>query len=347
MIRNVYNLTGQVAAIVAWMLFLYIAPIASASAQTIRSPAPTTAELAALGLQERNISIGSSERWFLVRPPKDAGRPAPVLLVLHGGGQSMRHLFSSTAGATRAWPDLAARENALLLVPNATQPATGSAKSDDQTWNDLRQGVSRESKTDDVAFLLGLLDWAQSTYRIDRSRVYVTGASNGGVMTFRMLMEAPERFAAGAAFVAALPVDGVRLKRPTLATPLMIANGTLDPLVIWNGGKIAGGRGETRSVAATVSWWLDANAASKSPTETTRLPDRAPDDNCVIERRVYSAGAAGAEVVTYSMVGGGHTIPSAKYHLPDNWIVRRILGPVCRDVEGTELIWEFFAKHRR
>ena len=344
LVRTIIRPSIQLSVFVLALLLALPKPLL---AQTIRRPASTAIELAALGFAERSVQVGSTERWFLVRAPKDKSQAAPVLLILHGGGQSMRHLFSTTAGATRGWPELAERENALLLVPNATHAETGSATSDDQTWNDLRQGVSRESTADDVSFLLGLLDWANGTHNVDRTRVYVTGASNGGMMTFRLLMEAPERFAAGAAFVSALPVDGSRLKRPSKPTPLLIANGTLDPLVLWNGGKIAGGRGETRSTAATVSWWLSANSASMEPTSTARLPDRAPDDNCVIEHRVYGAQPGGAPVETFTMIGGGHTIPSAKYVLPDNWFVRRFLGPVCRDAEGIELAWTFLSKHRR
>jgi poly(3-hydroxybutyrate) depolymerase len=44
----------------------------------------------------------------------------------------------------------------------------------------VRQGVSRESKADDVGFPLGLLDRVNGAYSVDRARVYVTGASNGG-----------------------------------------------------------------------------------------------------------------------------------------------------------------------
>ena len=319
----------------------------SVSAQTIRRPAPTTEELASLGLQQKTIKVGTAERFFLVQPPTNKSQPAPILLVLHGGGQSMRHLFSANAGATRGWPGLAERENALLLVPNATHPETGSASSDDQTWNDLRQGMARESKADDVAFLLALLDWAKSAHNIDPRRVYVTGASNGGMMTFRLLIEAPERFAAGAAFVSALPADAARLKKPKSPTPLLLANGTLDPLVLWNGGKIAGNRGQTRSIPATVDWWLEANGAARAPTTTQRLPKNATDANCDIEHRVYKAETNGAPVETYTFTGGGHTIPSAKYALPDRWIIRRFLGPVCQNAEGIELAWNFMSKHRR
>ena len=98
-------------------------------------------------------------RWFLVQPPADTAPPHPVLLVLHGGGQSMHWRFAADAGATRGWPELARRENALLLVPNGVDPDNADARGDNQTWNDLREGVSRASSADDVAFLVALLAW--------------------------------------------------------------------------------------------------------------------------------------------------------------------------------------------
>ena len=336
----------------AWITtaLVVVATATAAHAQLLRKPAPTSAELAALGLQEKSLKVGAAERWFLVQPPADSGKAAPVLLVLHGGTQSMRRLFDTGVGATRGWPDLAKRENAVLLVPNGVNPDTGDAKSDDQNWNDLRQDGSRMSNADDVGFVLALLDWAQKTYKTDPARVYVTGASNGGIMTFRLLMEAPERFAAGAAIVAALPVDSRRIKVPAKPTPLMLANGTLDPLMLWNGGEIFGNRGKTRSVADTVAWWVAANKAAPEPSEVTQLTSRnksqQPGD-CVIERRVYAASPAGAPVVAYSLQGGGHNLPSAKYAIPDSWLVRRFIGPVCHEVEGTELIWQFLSAHRR
>ena len=128
---------------------------------------------------------------------------------------------------------------------------------------------------------------------------------------------------------------------------MLIANGTADPLIQWHGGTIAGNRGETRSIAATVGWWVEANKAVTEASEVTRLPDRDPRDNCTIERRVHAAGPGGAPVVAYTMRGGGHSIPSAKYALPDTWLVRRFIGPVCRDAEGIELAWEFLAAYRR
>ncbi len=312
-----------------------------------RSAVPSATALASMGLQERSLRVGALERKFLILPPSDPTRPARVLIVVHGGTQSMRRIFAPDVGATLGWPALARRENVLLIVPNATNAETGDPNSDDQTWNDLRQNVVRETKADDVGFISALVDWAHRTYRTDRSRTYVTGASNGGMMTFRLLMEVPHKFAAGAAFAAALPADASRVRRPTLTTPLMIANGTLDPLVKWKGGAIAGGRGEMQSVPDTMRWWVTANQANPNADPVLLLPNNDLNDKCIIEQQTYAAGNNGAPVVAITMRGGGHTIPSAKFPIPDNWLVRRFIGPVCRDIEGTDFIWTFLSAHHR
>ena len=317
------------------------------SAQVGRKPAPSTLALQAQGLQEHSLQIGGLTRWFLVQPAADTSKPAAVLLVLHGGSQSMRRLLAADAGATRGWPDLARRENLLLLVPNGVNADNQDTRGDNQNWNDLREGVRRGHDADDVGFINALLVWAHQQYRTDRDRVYVTGASNGGMMTFRLLMETPEPFAAAATFVSALPKAGGRLHAPARATPLLLANGTLDPLILWNGGSIAGGRGETRSVADTVQWWLAANKAGPAPAEPILLPDQDSQDGCTIERRDHAALPGGAPVVTLTLRGGGHNLPSARYAIADNWLVRRYIGPVCRDAEGTELVWAFLSPYRR
>lgn len=312
-----------------------------------RYPVPTIVELAKLGLTELSLDVDGVQRWFLMQAPHDVSKPAPVLIVLHGGTQSMRKMFAENAGASRGWPQLARRENALLLVPNAANAETGDTKSDDQNWNDLREDVSRQSSADDVGFILKLIEWASKNHNVDASRVYVTGASNGGMMTFRLLIEAPEKFAAGAAFIAALPETSSRIKTPTQPTPLLIANGTADRLVGYNGGKIPGGRGEMQSVAKTVKWWINANKADINSAKVLRLKDRDPEDGCTIEKTTFNAADGGAPIETYTMIGGGHNIPSAKYALPGNWLVQRLIGPVCRDVEGIELAWSFMSGFKK
>jgi polyhydroxybutyrate depolymerase len=329
------------------MLSLVVAFLWHSQPGLARSRVPTDAELAELGFSTKTLQVGALERMFLVMPPSNKNQAAAVLIVLHGGTQSMRRIFAPDAGATLGWPALAKRANVLLLVPNAVDPETGNPGSDSQNWNDLRRNVSRKSPADDVAFITKMIAWAHKNYNTDIDRVYVTGASNGGMMTFRLLMELPDTFAAGAAMVAALPVDMAMAQVPARPTPLLIGNGTLDPLVKWEGGEIAGDRGEMQSVSATINWWRKANKTRVTGIKVQNLPDNDPQDGCRMIRRHYPASSGGADVVTLEMRGGGHAIPSAQFKLANRWLIRRFIGPVCRDAEGTQLIWRFLTGYKR
>jgi polyhydroxybutyrate depolymerase len=298
--------------------------------------------------RDESLQVGGTTRWFRVYETRAYMTGAPAVVVLHGGTQSMRKIFEREAGGSQAWRDVAEREGLLLLAPNGTNVTTGDTRGDRQTWNDVRPpGARRDSEADDVAFIGAMLDWAERRYRVDPQRIYVTGASNGGMMTYRLLIEAPERFAAGAAFIASLPEKSPHVKPPRRPTPLMIANGTADPLVPWEGGDRMQAGFAVLSAEATVAWWVRAVGADAQRPSTEALPDLAPDDRCRIHKTTYPVLAGGAPVVFFRLEGGGHAMPSMHYPLPDTRLVRRLIGNACADAEGAELAWEFMRGFRR
>ncbi len=297
---------------------------------------------------EGSIRVAALDRWFRIHQPKTFKANAPAVVLLHGGTQSMRKIFSPNAGGTRAWLDLADREGFLLIVPNGVNPKTGDMNGDNQNWNDLRPaGDDRQSEADDVDFIVQLLDKTAREYDTDSARVYVTGASNGGMMAYRLLIEAPERFAAAATFIAVLPDDLPHIKPPDKATPLLIANGTKDPLVKWEGGAIRGQRGRMMSVLESRDWWIQANRADVKNIEEESLPDTDVGDGCRLYSSLYPATPGGATVLFLKIDGGGHALPSRAHELPDTFLVRRLIGPLCRDAEGAELAWRFMAQFKR
>jgi polyhydroxybutyrate depolymerase len=297
--------------------------------------------------QELSLDVAGKTRWTTVYQPPGYQAGAPVVLLLHGGGQSMRKMFSDKAGGMRQWLHIADREKFLLLIPNATNGKTGDPRGDRQNWNDLREaGATGKATADDVGFLLRLLDWAQEQYRHDPARVFVTGASNGGMMTFRLLIEQPQRFTAAAAYIASLPETVPPRPAAGKRVPLMLFNGTRDPLVQWQGGEIRGERGKTLAIEPMVQWWREVNGVSRAPAVTDALPDRDPDDGCRIHRTEWNAETAGAApVLFYRAEGGGHALPSIDHPLRMGPLLRQLIGPVCRDVEGAELAWEFFRRY--
>lgn len=298
--------------------------------------------------QERRVEVNGKSRLYQIYRPATMRDGAPAVLVLHGGSQSMRKIFRENAGATLAWIYIAEREGALLIAPNGTGRRDGDPSGDTQAWNDLRSDTARV-KADDVAFLRRVILDETRTQKLDAKRIYITGGSNGGMMTFRMLIEAPEQFAAGAAFIANLPANMQSLPRPALPTPIMIVNGTKDPLVKWEGGVVARdeSRGVTASTAETVAWWVKANGATPQASRRDSLPDINQNDGCQITLDVYDADHGGAPVWLYSVIGGGHAMPSIRYDISNSLIVRRLIGTACKDAEGAELAWRFFVTQSR
>ena len=299
--------------------------------------------------EEHRLLVNGVERWTTVYLPASYRPGAPVVLLLHGGTQSMRKILSEKSGGTRHWLTIAEREKFLLLIPNATNAETGDPKGDHQNWNDLRPaGITGKAAADDVGFLLHLLDWVQERYGTDPQKIFVTGASNGGMMTFRLLIEQPRRFAAAAAFIASLPAGVPAKPAHTTRVPLMLFNGTRDPLIQWNGGEIRGERGMTLAIEPMVAWWREVNGVDRATALTSTLPDRDSKDGCQIQRTEWPGVANGsARVVFYSAEGGGHALPSIAHPLKHGPVVRRLIGPVCRDAEGAELAWEFFKPYTR
>jgi polyhydroxybutyrate depolymerase len=298
--------------------------------------------------QERRVEINEKSRLYQVYRPANMRDGAPAVLVLHGGSQSMRKIFRENAGATLAWIDIAEREGLVLIAPNGVSRRNGDPLGDSQSWNDLRSDTNAV-KVDDVTFLRRVILDETRTLKLDPKRIYVTGASNGGMMTFRMLIEAPELFAGGAAFIANLPAGTQTLPRPQRPAPIMIVNGTKDPLVKWEGGLVARdeSRGVTASTAETVAWWVKANGAAPQVTRRETLPDINRNDGCQITLDVYDADRGGAPVWLYTANGGGHTMPSIRYDISDSLIVRRLIGTACKDAEGAELAWRFFVTQSR
>ena len=237
-------------------------------------PSHALANVSAPGWHVQSLDVDGARRWFRIYVPPRLAQNSPVILLLHGGPQSMRQIFRPNAGGTREWPALADQHNFLLLVPNGTNPRSGNTSGNRQSWNGLRpDGTSDKPQANDVKFLSHLLDWAERTYPIDPRRVYATGVSNGGLMTYRLLLEIPDRIAAGAVFIAHLPTSSPIMQTTSPPRPVMIVSGTRDPLMPWQGGSIADGRGQVYSAEQTVQWWVQHNKARAGEPQVSQMTD--------------------------------------------------------------------------
>ncbi len=297
-------------------------------------------------VEEQTISVGETTRYFRYYLPQGLGGPHPVVFLLHGGTQDMQSIFNRNAGGTQEWQSIADDEKFLLIVPNGVNGETGEAWGDDQNWNDCRgDAPAIDSDVDDVAFISALIDWAQANFDVDADRVYSTGASNGGKMSYRLARELDNRIAAIAAFIANEAAVDV-CDDPQSPISVFMCNGTDDPLQQWEGGAIPGGRGTSISALATRDYWIAHNHCVSDPSETVMYPDANSNDGCTIKRELFTGGDEGTEVMFYTVQGGGHTMPSIAHPVP-NWILGTgLFGNQNRDIEGARHAWAFLARQR-
>ena len=270
------------------------------------------------------------DRNYLLYTPASYNekKPSPLIVVLHGG-----HGDAGKTADTTGFKPVADEEGFLVLYPEAV----------DKHWNDGRKTTA--SNTDDVAFIGVLIDHVAKQRHIDIQRVYVTGLSNGGMMTQRLACESPQRFAAFASVIANLPVSMKAVCKPGQPVAIMLINGTDDPLMPYAGGEIKKGRriglgGTVVSVRETVRFWADNNHCQGNG-DTTNLPDKDPNDDTRINKTHFTDCYSGSEVVFYSIEGGGHTWPGSNIKPR----LRRISGNVSRDMNASEVVWDFFQQH--
>ena len=90
------------------------------------------------------------------------------------------------------------------------------------------------NKIDDVEFTRKVLDDLATTATIDSKRVFATGMSNGGIMSYRLASELSDQIAAIAPVGGPMGTDTCKPKRPVSVIHL---HGTDDEPAPFKGGK--------------------------------------------------------------------------------------------------------------
>ena len=182
----------------------------------------------------------------------------------------------------------------------------------------------------------------------DPRRIYVTGVSNGGAMTMSLACRHGERFAAAASVIMALTPGMAAACTPAPRLPMLLMNGTADPLIPYEGGRGRIGRGGTPywSTADTLAFWRQANGCEPGDAAIEALPDHDPRDGSTVTR-IGSRCPANFDVQLVRIDGGGHRMPGREADARHPRSVDALLGRQNHDVDGPELIWAFFARFAR
>lgn len=279
---------------------------------------------------ERTLTHGGRSRSYLVY---DFARtaPAPVVLVLHGGGGNAQNAVRMT-GVDR----LARREGAIAVFPNGTSGREGADIL--LTWNAGHCcAAAMRNQVDDVGFIAAIIDALVASGRADASRVYVTGMSNGAMMAHRVGRELSTKVAAIAPVVGAVFGDEPGPEGPV---PAFIVVGADDAIVPPAGGPLqlrallGSQSAANRPVAPAIdqaTYWARHNGCAGTPTRTRTAGS---------DRTAWADCRSGAPVVFHSVLGNGHAWPGGQ---PG----RRGASQPSTAFDATEEMWAFFqARHR-
>jgi poly(3-hydroxybutyrate) depolymerase len=271
---------------------------------------------------ELKFEVGKSVRRALYsHVPTQGMRPA--VIVLHGGMGSAEQMR-----ATSGFEALAHREGFIAVYPEGTEFSGGR-----HAWNTGHLLRRQVRDADDVAFLDALIDRLVSHHGADPARIFLTGGSNGGMMTYVYATARAHRLAAAAPVVASMftfaPTPGAPL-------PILIINGARDsevPLVGgMSGNPLVRGAQATpfQPVDAVVAFWTKANRCASEPKVTVVGS---------VTTKTYAPTGGGAPVEYVLDKEGGHGWPGT--------VSRRAENQPITSFKGAERIWGFFKDKAR
>ena len=264
-----------------------------------------------------SITHDGIERDYILYVPEiyDGSTAVPLVLNFHGfGSGASQQMFYGD------FRDIADTEGFLLVHPE------GTTLIGNQFWNVGFPGLS--STIDDVGFTEALIDELATLYTIDLDRVYATGMSNGGFMSFLLACQLSEKIAAVASVTGSMTQDTFDDCNAQLPTPVLQIHGTEDDVVLYNENNLS------LPIPDVISYWVDHNNCETTPTTTT-LPDVDVSDGSTIEYSVYEDGDNGITTEHMKVIGGGHTWPGS---------VLNSAG-TNQDIDASMEIWLFFSRY--
>ena len=268
----------------------------------------------------RSMTHDGIQRSYRLYTPAiyDGSEAVPLVINLHGYGSNA--FEQEVYGDFRQIADTA---NFIVIQPEGTQDAGGTA-----FWNAF--GSPTES-VDDIGFLSALIDTIAAGYNIDMNRVYSTGMSNGGFMSYTLACQLSNRIAAIASVTGTMVTPNLNACNTQGSMPVMHIHGTADPTVPYLGspqGFVA--------VEDLVDYWVAYNNCNPTAVQTA-VPNVDLTDGCTADHFVYSGGDAGSSVEFFRINGGGHTWPGSNPFIA--------IGVTNRDFSASQEIWRFFSKY--
>ena len=217
--------------------------------------------------QEVSIQVGTSTRDMIIFAPAGIEQNRPLVISMHGMNQTMYDQKNQTQ-----FESVAQTNNFVLVFPNAIDKSW-------QLWG-----------TTDTDFILAIIDEMYNKYGIDRDRVYLSGFSMGGMMTYYAATQIADKIAAYA------PVSGFLMGGPDTNSsrpiPIIHVHGADDNYVPHS------------RVQECLDAWIERNGNPVTPQVIDPYPANQLDSNS--KKYYWGPGKEGVEIAFISVGGVGH-----------------------------------------
>ena len=211
-----------------------------------------------------NINVNGTNRNMLVYAPKNIEKNRPLIIQMHGYNQDAAYQKNAAK-----WEPVADTGRFVVVFPNGQNKA----------WD--------TSGDKDLNFIKAIINEMNSKYGIDKNRVYVSGFSMGGMMSYHVANKMGDQIAAIA------PVSGGGSPNsPKRAMPIMHTHGTTDDVVNYN------------STVNTLKSWVSNQKCSSSSKVTKPYPANKSGSAASLE--VWSGCKDNVEVRLLTIAGKGH-----------------------------------------
>lgn len=252
-------------------------------------------------------------------------KPAPLLIMLHGGGGSAK----SMVRMSQVMP-AALKDGYIVVFPQGRGIVPGFG-----TWNvKACCAYAMKNSVDDISFIDDVIAMAIERYGVDPSRVYLAGLSNGGMMTHYYASQRPGKLAAiGVVAGAVFPST----PQPKGRVPVMLIHGAADEIVPFDGGNsnnkiVRRSQNQPFSpFAEGVSRWRQVNGCNDNPSKNV-------ED--VVTHDIYDGCEAGGALETYVIADGKHAWPGGE---PG----REAADQPSKALLASEALISFFNRHKK
>jgi len=287
------------------------------------------------GTHKRKLALRvlGFHRSYLIHIPKNYNQTEarPLVVALHGAFSTAEEMEEETG-----FSDLADREGFLVVYPNGITLFGWF-----QHWNAGHCcGRAMKDGVDDLGFVSTVIEEVRRDFRVDSSRIYMVGYSNGGMLAYLFAAQKPETLAAVAVIAATVgsspsPSEPeVRIAPARAPVPVIAFHGREDNSIPYEGGSQENNGHSYVSVKESMEFWLKANQISAAPQREVMMAGR-------VIKETWGTPGRNQEIILYTVEGWKHTVPTKYFtkKMPEN-------DPL-KNFHATDMIWDFFKSHRK